>query len=206
MSWRHYLLGERFELFTDHKSLKYLFSQKDLNLRQQRSMEFLASYEFEIAYTPGKGNVVADALSRKWLSWSPLFVERRNLEFISMFDFRPSVDFAPGLLASLEVRPTLLGRIGEAQRDDPQLVELVGKLIRGESSSHLSRYTLDGKGWLRRDGRLGVPKDRGLRKAILDDAHRSKMTIHPGRDKMYQDMKRVFFLGRYGERSGRVCR
>ena len=49
--WRHYLLGERFELFTDHKSLKYLFSQKDLNLRQQRWLEFLASYDFDIAYT-----------------------------------------------------------------------------------------------------------------------------------------------------------
>ena len=47
-----------------------------------------------------------------------------------MFDFRPSVDFVPGLLASLEVRPTFLGWIGEAQRDDPQLVELVEKLIR----------------------------------------------------------------------------
>ena len=77
-------------------------------------MEFLASYDFEIAYTPGKGNVVADALSRKRLSLSPLFVERQSLEFISMFDFRPYVDFVPGLLASLEVRPTLLGRIGEA--------------------------------------------------------------------------------------------
>ena len=94
-------------------------------------MEFLASYDFDIAYTPGKGNVVADALSKKKLSLSPLFVERRNLEFISMFDFRPSIDFVPDLLASLEVRPTLLGRIGEAQRDDPQLVELVEMIKRG---------------------------------------------------------------------------
>merc|ERR1711890_127150 len=86
-TWRHYLLGERFELFTDHKSLKYLFSQKDLNLRQQRWMEFLASYDFEIAYTPGKGNVVADALSRKRLSLSPLFVEMKRLEFLAIFDF-----------------------------------------------------------------------------------------------------------------------
>ena len=61
--WRHYLLGERFELFTDHQSLKYLFTQKDLNLRQQRWLEFLAAYDFEIIYTPGKANVVADALS-----------------------------------------------------------------------------------------------------------------------------------------------
>jgi len=51
--WRHYLLGERFELYTDHKSLKYLFSRRDLNLRQQRWMEFLTSYDFEIQYTPG---------------------------------------------------------------------------------------------------------------------------------------------------------
>ena len=58
---------------------------------------------------------------------SSLFVERRSLEFISKFDFRPSVDFVPGLLASLEVRSTLLGPIGEAQRDDPQLVEIVEK-------------------------------------------------------------------------------
>ena len=93
-------------------------------------MGFLASYEFEIAYTPSKGNVVADTLSRKRLSSSTWFVKRRSLEFISMFDFRPSVDFVPGLLASLEVRPTLLGRIGGAQRDDPQLVELVEKLMR----------------------------------------------------------------------------
>ena len=84
-SWRHYLLGEKFELYTDHKSLKYLFSQKDLNLGQQRWMEFLSSYDFEISYTPGKGNVVADVLSRKKLTLSPLFVERQSLEFLASF-------------------------------------------------------------------------------------------------------------------------
>ena len=63
-TWRHYLRGEKFEFYTDRKSLKYLFLYKDLNLRQQRWMEFLASYDFEIAYTLGRGNVVADALSR----------------------------------------------------------------------------------------------------------------------------------------------
>ena len=61
--WRHYLYGERFELYTDHKSLKYIFSQKELNMRQQRWVEFISSYDFEILYHPGKGNVVADALS-----------------------------------------------------------------------------------------------------------------------------------------------
>ena len=73
------------------------------------------------------------------------------------------------------------------------MVEIVGKLIGGESSSHLDRYAIDKRGWLRRDGRLCVPQDESLKKAILEDSHRSKMTIHPGGDKMYRDMKRVIF-------------
>ena len=65
-TWKHYLYGEQFELFTDHKSLKYLKTQKELNMRQQRWMELLESYDFTISYHPGKGNVVADALSRRF--------------------------------------------------------------------------------------------------------------------------------------------
>ena len=64
-SWKHYLYGEKFEVYSDHKSLKYIFSQKDLNLRQRRWMELLEDYDFELQYHPGKANVVADALSRK---------------------------------------------------------------------------------------------------------------------------------------------
>ena len=64
-SWRHYLYGERFEVFSDHKSLKYIFSQQDLNMRQRRWMELLEDYDFELQYHPGKANVVADALSRR---------------------------------------------------------------------------------------------------------------------------------------------
>lgn len=63
--WRHYLYGEKFRLYSDHKSLRYLFSQKDLNLRQSRWDEYLKDYEFTLLYHPGKANVVADALSRK---------------------------------------------------------------------------------------------------------------------------------------------
>ena len=62
------MYGERFEVFSDHKSLKYLFTQKDLNLRQRRWMEYMEDYDFELQYHPGKANVVADALSRKSLS------------------------------------------------------------------------------------------------------------------------------------------
>ncbi|KAK9117261.1 hypothetical protein Sjap_016208 [Stephania japonica] len=63
--WRHYLYGERFVLFTDHKSLKYLFTQKELNMRQRRWLEFLKDYDFSLEYHPGKANVVAHALSRR---------------------------------------------------------------------------------------------------------------------------------------------
>ena len=63
--WRHYLYSEQFEVFSDHKSLKYIFTQRDVNVRQHKWMEFLEDYDFTLHYHPGKANVVADALSRK---------------------------------------------------------------------------------------------------------------------------------------------
>ena len=63
--WRHYLYGEQFKVYTDHKSLKYIFTQKDLNMRQRRWVEYLKDYDFSLSYRPGKANMVADALSRR---------------------------------------------------------------------------------------------------------------------------------------------
>ena len=57
--------GEEFEVYSDHKSLKYIFTRRDLNMRQRRWMEFLEDYDFTLHYHPGKEKVVADALSRK---------------------------------------------------------------------------------------------------------------------------------------------
>ena len=76
--WRHYLYGEKFEIFTDHKSLKYLQSQKDLNLRQRRWIELLKDYDCSMQYNPGKANLVADALSQKSMgSLAHIPAERR---------------------------------------------------------------------------------------------------------------------------------
>jgi hypothetical protein len=64
-TWRHYLLGNVIHIYTDHKSLKYIFTQPDLNMRQGRWLELIKDYELEVHYHPGKANVVADALSYK---------------------------------------------------------------------------------------------------------------------------------------------
>jgi hypothetical protein len=61
--WRHYLMGKRSELYRDHKSLKYIFTQPDLNLRKIRWFEMIKDYDLGINYHPGKANVIADALS-----------------------------------------------------------------------------------------------------------------------------------------------
>jgi hypothetical protein len=64
-TWRHYLLGNAVHIYMNHKSLKYIFTQPDLNMRQRRWLELIKDYELEVHYHPGKANIVADALSRK---------------------------------------------------------------------------------------------------------------------------------------------
>jgi len=92
--WRHYLYGARFEVFSEHKSLKYLFDKKELNKRQRRWMEFLKDYDFELQYNPGKANVVADALSKKSIHASMMMV--KELDLIESFrDLNLVVNLTP---------------------------------------------------------------------------------------------------------------
>jgi hypothetical protein len=64
-TWRHYLHGNVIHIYTDHKSLKYIFTQPDLNMRQRRWLELIKDYEMEVHYHLGKANVIADTLSHK---------------------------------------------------------------------------------------------------------------------------------------------
>jgi len=155
-------------------------------------MEFLASYDFEIQYTPGKGNVVANALSRRYATLNAM-KEWKQLEFLSQFNIQPPEMEAQGFLAVMEVRPILLGRIEERQKEDAKILDILDKLERGEPFPHDGRYSVDKKGCLRRDGRLCVPVLNDILEEVLAESHLSRMTIHSGGDKMYRDMKRIFY-------------
>ncbi|RVW83324.1 Retrovirus-related Pol polyprotein from transposon 17.6 [Vitis vinifera] len=158
---RHYLYGEKFEVYSDHKSLKYIFTQKDLNSRQRRWMETLEDYDFALHYHPGKANVIADALSRK--SYGQLSsLGLREFEMhavIEDFELCPGWEGQGPCLYSISARPMVIQRIVEAQ-------------VHGS---------------VRFKGRLCVPRDVELRNELLADAHRAKYTIHPRNTKMYQD-------------------
>jgi hypothetical protein len=65
LTWHHYLHGTVVHIYMDHKSLKYIFTQSDLNMRERRWLDLIKDYELEVHYHPGKANIVADALSRK---------------------------------------------------------------------------------------------------------------------------------------------
>ena len=106
--WRHYLYGSRAQFFTDHKSLKYLMSQKELNMRQRRWIELIKDYDCTIEYHPGKTNVVADALSRKTKATLEGLTVGRERQLAGLKGLGVDLDINPGggLVAQLLVRPT----------------------------------------------------------------------------------------------------
>jgi hypothetical protein len=103
---RHYIMGTKCQVYTTHKSLKYIFTQKDLNLRQRHWLELIKDYDLEIHYHPGKANLVADALSRKEHIHAAIVAQLPN-ELVEDFQRLNQVIVAHIEGIPIEVEPTL---------------------------------------------------------------------------------------------------
>nr|ABA97433.1 retrotransposon protein, putative, Ty3-gypsy subclass [Oryza sativa Japonica Group] len=186
--WRHYLIGNRCEVYTDHKSLKYIFTQPDLNLRQRRWLELIKDYDMSIHYHPGKANVVADALSRKSYC-TALCIEGMCEELWQEFEHLNVGIVEHGFVAALEARPTLVDQVRAAQVNDSEIAELKKNMRVGKARD----FHEDEHGTIWLGERLCVPDDKELKDLILTEAHQTQYSIHPGSTKMYQDLKEKFW-------------
>ncbi|GKA94837.1 putative reverse transcriptase domain-containing protein [Tanacetum coccineum] len=164
--WRHYLYGTKCTVYTDHKSLQYILDQKELNMRQRRWIELLSDYDCEIRYHPGKANVVADALSRK---------DREPIRVRSLV---------------MTVHTNLPERVLNAQTD-----AIKEENVKDENLGRLIKPIIETRsdGIQCFEGRIWLPLFGGLRDLIMHESHKSKYSIHPGSDKMYQDLKKLYW-------------
>jgi hypothetical protein len=121
--WRHYIIGKRCEVYSDHKSLKYIFTQPDLNLRQRRWLELIKDYDLGINYHPGKANVLADALSRR--SHLNMLATRELLpEFCKEFEKLNLGCVSNTEVVEMEVDSALEQNIRKGQLKDAKIQEI----------------------------------------------------------------------------------
>ncbi|GJS63517.1 putative reverse transcriptase domain-containing protein [Tanacetum coccineum] len=170
--WRHYLYGTRCTVFTDHKSLQHILDQKELNMRQRRWLELLSDYDCDIRYHPGKANIVADALSRKERS-KPLRVR------------------ALVMTIGLNLPKQILEAQTEALKPENLTAEDVGGMLRQDLTKERLKPCADGTLCL--NNRSWLPCYGDLRTLVMHESHKSKYSIHPGSDKMYQDLKQLYW-------------
>jgi hypothetical protein len=186
-------MGTKCHIYTDHKSLKYIFRQVDLNMRQRCWLELIKDYNLEVHYHPGKANVVADALSRKAYC-SCLSVEASN-ETLCWEIRKLNLEIIPqGSLNHLSIEATLWDNIVLAQQRNKGVRIIKQKLAQGEGKYKCFQIDHEGVLWFNK--RVIVPKDHKLRKQIFDEAHLSKFAIHPSSTKMYHDLKQNFWWTR----------
>ncbi|GJT86527.1 putative reverse transcriptase domain-containing protein [Tanacetum coccineum] len=170
--WRHYLYGTKCTVFTDHKSLQHILDQKELNMRQRRWLELLSDYDCDIRYHPGKANVVADALSRK--------------ERIEPLRVRALV-----MTIGLDLPKQILKAQIEALKLENLEKEDVGGMIRRDIPKEKLEPRADGTLCL--NDRSWLPCYDDLRSVIMHESHKLKYSIHPCSEKMYQDMKKLYW-------------
>jgi hypothetical protein len=131
--WRHYLLGNIYHIYTDHKSLKYIFTQSELNMRQRRWLELIKDYELEIHYHPGKANVVADALSCK-ASCHCLTMKTYDITLCQEMEKLNLGMIQHRTLNHLKLESVLLQRIIDAQRSDEGMKHIHEKIEAGKAN------------------------------------------------------------------------
>jgi hypothetical protein len=180
-------MGKRCEMYMDHKSLKYIFTQLNLNLRQRRWLELIKDYDLRINYHPGKANGVADALSRR-SHVSQLVVDSMPFELCEEFDKLNLRIVANTEAIEIEVGSNLLQEIRKGQVEDEKIQE-IKRNIKEEKSLGFSK---DEEGVLWYKGRICVPNVKELKDKILRESHESAYSIHLGGNKMYHDLKATY--------------
>jgi hypothetical protein len=166
--WRHYLMGAHCNIYTDHKSLKYIFTQAHLNMRQRIWLELIKDYDLEVHYHLGKANVVADALSRKAQCHCMIMDARITTLCDELCKLNIEV-VSSGALSYISVEPTLHEQIFMAQIGDKG-VQVIKEMIEQKAEKYKC-FCQDSKGILWFGDRLVVPKNPEVRKKILDEAH-----------------------------------
>jgi hypothetical protein len=182
--WRHYIIGKRCEVYSDHKSLKYIFTQPDLNLRQRRWLELIKDYDLCINYHPDKANVVADALSRR--SYLNMLTTRELLpEFCKEFEKLNLGWVSNTEVIEMEVDSMLEQNIRKGQLEDAKIQEIIEQTKEDKALG----FSVDDQGMLWYKKCICVPEIKEIRELILCEAHDSAYSIHPGSTKMYHDLK-----------------
>jgi hypothetical protein len=186
--WRHYLMRKRCELYMDHKSLKYIFTQSNLNVRQRRWLELIKDYDLGINYHPRKANVVADALSRR-SHMSQLVMDNMPFELCEEFEKLNLRIVANTKAMEMEVGSSLLQEIQRGQLEDEKIPEIKRNIKEEKSPGFLE----DDEGVLWYKGRICVPNVKELKDKILREAHESAYSIYPRGNKMYHDLKATYW-------------